>query len=116
MTAPIVRWQLVSPDAEAEAAFYSELFEWKVSKANAMGYRVVASAGIEGGIWPAPPGTAAIVQLFVAVPDVGACLARAAELGAKIVVPMSVLPDGDTMAVLVDPAGVSIGVCSLARK
>jgi hypothetical protein len=44
-------------------------------------------------------------------------LARAAcvphcvgSLGATIIVPKSVLPDGDTVAILLDPAGLSFGV------
>jgi uncharacterized protein len=116
MTASIVRWQLVSPDPSAATTFYHQLFGWKVSTANAMGYREVKSAGIEGGVWPAPPGTPGMVQLFVEVGDVADCLTRATGLGAKVVVPRSVLPDGDTMAVLIDPTGVSIGICSLARN
>jgi uncharacterized protein len=114
MTAPIVRWQVVSPDPVAATEFYRRLFGWQVSTANAMGYREVKSGGIEGGVWPAPPGVPGMVQLFVEVADVAACVAQATALGARVVVPVSVLPDGDTMAVLLDPTGVPIGVCALA--
>ena len=49
-------------------------------------------------------------QLFVGVPDVARLVARATELGATIIVPPTTLPDGDTMAVLADPCGVTFGV------
>ena len=66
-----------------------------------------------GGVWPAPPGQTSLVQLFMEVADVDDCIAKALTLGAKVIVPKSVLPDGDTMAVLLDPTGLSFGVCRL---
>jgi predicted enzyme related to lactoylglutathione lyase len=55
----------------------------------------------------------AFVQLFVAVPEVERYVARATELGATVLVPTSVLPDGDSMAVRQDPSGLSFAVCTL---
>ena len=42
--------------------------------------------------------------------------AFARSLGGKVLVPKSVLPDGDTMAVLHDPTGISFGVCAPVRR
>lgn len=47
--------------------------------------------GIQGGIWPTPPGAHNLVQLFIAVEDVSPIVSRA-------------------MAVLVDPQGIPFGV------
>ncbi len=119
MGSPVVRWQMISPQPEEAAKFYGGLFGWAVTNDNALGYREVrsqAKGGIDGGIWPAPPGQAGFVQLFVEVSDIDACLAKAARLGAKVIVPKAVLPDVDTMAVLLDPTGLSIGVCSLRKQ
>jgi hypothetical protein len=119
MPNPVVQWQVVSPQPQAAAEFYKKLFGWSVGQDNAMGYREVktgAGRGIDGGIWPAPPGQNGFVQLFVEVPDIDACLAEAAKLGAKVVVSKSVLPDGDAMAVLVDPTGLALGVCTLKPR
>ena len=54
-------------------------------------------------------GTASgFVQLFIEVPDIDKSIAKAtAVLGAKTLVPKSVLPDGDCMAILLDPTGIS---------
>jgi uncharacterized protein len=119
MGAPVVRWQIVSPDADRTAAFYSQAFGWTVRTNNAMGYREVASGsdrGIDGGIWPSAPGQAGFAQLFVEVSDIDQAIAKAVELGASVIVPKSVLPDGDGMAVLLDPTGMSVGICQLAPR
>src|SRR6185312_3530226 len=57
---PVVHWQLISREPEKLAQFYLTLFGWKISDANGLGYRMVETAqsgkGVDGGIWPAPPG------------------------------------------------------------
>ena len=116
MGAPVVRWQIVSPRPDACADFYRLLFGWTVTQNNALGYRELESGndrGIDGGVWPAPPEQPGFVQLFVEVPDIDACIAKATGLGASVIVPKSVLPDGDAMAVLLDPTGLSVAICTL---
>ncbi len=54
------------------------------------------------------------VQLFIQVEDVDAMIAKATSAGAKVLVPKSALPDGDTMAVLLDPPRDV--VCVMARR
>jgi hypothetical protein len=111
---PVTQFQILSKAPDDTARFYSEVFGWKVNSNNAMGYREVstgAQTGIQGGIWPAPPQADNFVQLFIAVPDVGACVKKAEALGAKIVIPPTNLPDGDEMAIMHDPQGMSFAVC-----
>lgn len=112
MSAPVVQWQMVAKDPDVFAKFYRDLFGWTISAKNAMGYRQVMTGegGINGGVWPSPPDGHSFVQLFVGVPDVARAVTRAAELGATIIVPPTTLPDGDTMAVMKDPCGVTFGV------
>jgi predicted enzyme related to lactoylglutathione lyase len=115
MTHPVVRWQIISPNPDATTDFYERLFGWSTTRANALGYREVVTGadGMDGGVWPGPPHERPFVQLFVAVPDVERHVARAMELGAKLLVPASVLPDGDSMALLLDPSGLPFGVCTM---
>ena len=111
MSAPVVQWQFVSSQPEEVATFYTKAFGWRVTASNAIGYRQVNSGdGIGGGIWPAPAGTQGFVQLFLGVVDVEQSVARAVTFGAEVVIPVTTLPDGDTMAVLRDPSGVTFGV------
>ena len=67
----------------------------------------------DGGVWPAPPGQGPMVQLLIEVPDLNATINEAERLGAKVIVPLSMLPDGDQMAVLLDPTGLPFGLCKL---
>jgi predicted enzyme related to lactoylglutathione lyase len=112
MSAPVLQWQLVTPTPDVVVAFYKDLFGWTATAKNAMGYRQIdtGGGGITGGVWPAPPDANSFVQLFIGVPDVHASIAKAIALGAQIVVPATTLPDGDTMAVLRDPSGMSFGL------
>lgn len=116
MAAPVMQWQMLSKNPDELAKFYAQLFGWSVNADNPMGYRVIntgSQQGIQGGIWPAPPQAQTFTQLFVAVSDVGATFRRAIEMGAKPLVPPQKLPDGDEMAILQDPQGMSFGLMSL---
>jgi predicted enzyme related to lactoylglutathione lyase len=116
LPAPVVKWQILSPDPDATVGFYKQLFGWSSTKDNALGYRELKTGGeFDGGVWPAPPAERPFVQLFMAVPDVDAHVDRATQLGARVLVPTSVLPDGDRMAVLLDPQGMSFAVCTRAE-
>lgn len=109
---PVTQWQIVTPDPERAAQFYSRVFGWTLKTDNALGYRQIAAqpGGIPGGIWPAPPGAPSSVQVFVSVPDVARAVAEAVAHGATVIVPTTTLPDGDVMAVLADPVGLSFGL------
>jgi predicted enzyme related to lactoylglutathione lyase len=110
---PVMQWQIVAKEPEAVTRFYSSLFGWKVTTNNALGYRMVDTdnaRGINGGVWPSPPEGHNLVQLFVEVDNVDAFVAKAQALGAAVIVPASELPDGDALAIVRDPAGLSFGL------
>ena len=115
---PVMQWQVITPDPEAHARFYGELFDWKIDANNALAYRQSSSGdarGIDGGFWPSPPNVRPFVQLFVEVEDVPAAFQRALELGATAVVPPQKLPDGGELAILHDPTGMSFGLARTAQ-
>lgn len=110
---PVVQFQILSKSPDETAQFYSTLFGWTVDANNPMGYRRIdtgAAEGIQGGIWPAPPQAPNFVQLFTAVKDVRASVTKAESLGAKLIIPPTTLPEGDEMAVMLDPQGMSFAV------
>ena len=110
---PVVQWQIVAREPDAVARFYTSLFGWKVKTNNALGYRMVDTGhprGIGGGVWPSPPEGHNLVQLFVEVDDIDAFIKKATTLGASVIVPKSELPDGDALAIVLDPAGLSFGL------
>ncbi|HVZ42159.1 MAG TPA: VOC family protein [Candidatus Kapabacteria bacterium] len=117
MGQPVMQWQMIARNPEAQCDFYSGLFGWKINADNALGYRTVdtgAARGINGGIWPAPPEGKALVSLYVEVDDVAAFVERAAAMGAGVIVPPQKLPDGDEMAVILDPEGIPVGLFTAA--
>jgi predicted enzyme related to lactoylglutathione lyase len=84
-----------------------------VNADNALGYRRIdtgSTRGIAGGIWPAPPQAHSFVQLFVEVTDIAGDVERATSLGATVLIPPQRLPEGDQLAILRDPDGMSFGL------
>lgn len=119
MSNPVVQWQIVTKNPEELAAFYSSLFGWSVNANNAMGYREMSSGngrGISGGIWPRGDEGQNLVQLFVEVEDIDAVLEKATQLGGRTLMPQQQLPDGDAMALMLDPAGLSLGLVTPKKR
>jgi uncharacterized protein len=110
---PVMQWQIVAKDPVAVTKFYAALFGWQIRTDNALGYRMVdtgSGRGINGGVWPAPPEGHNLVQLFVEVDDVDAYVTKATSLGATVIVPKTEMPDGDALAIVLDPSGLSFGL------
>jgi uncharacterized protein len=119
MSNPVLQFQILSKNPDETAKFYSDLFDWKVDASNPVGYRQIntgSNEGIHGGIWPAPPQAPNFVQLFVGVEDVKAFVKKAQDLGAQQIIPPTTLPEGDEMAVLLDPQGISFAVWRRPKK
>ncbi len=113
MANPVMQFQILTKTPEETARFYAELFGWTIDPQNALGYRRInttSEKGIQGGIWPAPAHSPDFVQLFIGVQDIRATVKAAKGLGARVLIPPTVLPDGDEMAVLHDPHGMSFAV------
>jgi uncharacterized protein len=113
MANPVMQFQILSKAPDETAQFYSTLFGWTVNADNPLGYREISTGsadGIQGGIWPAPPQAPTFVQLFMAVDDLNTCVQRAEEMGAKLIIPPTSLPNGGQLAVMHDPQGMSFGL------
>jgi uncharacterized protein len=113
MSNPVMHWQMISANPDRIAQFYGELFDWKISVANGMGYRMIEAEqgnGIGGGIWPSQPEGSEITQIYIEVRDIDDVLRRIQTLGGKILVSKQLLPDGDAMALATDPLGRPFGL------
>ena len=116
---PVSRWQILTDDPDGLAEFYTSVFGWTVSAANGMGYREVSTrpgAPPDGGLWPNPPGAPELVQLFVEVEDIDGRLAAVEAAGGRVLFPRQVLPDGDAMAMVLDPKGRPFGLMTRAAR
>jgi predicted enzyme related to lactoylglutathione lyase len=67
-------------------------------------------------VWPRGEEGHNLVQVFVEVDDVDLYVNKAVALGGKVVFPKQELPDGDAMAIIVDPAGLSVGLYRPAQN
>jgi uncharacterized protein len=115
---PVMQWQIVSKQPDAHAGFYSAVFGWKIRSDNPMGYLIASTEserGISGGFWPAPPEANAFVQLFLEVSDMAKTIDKVSQHGGSVLIPAQNLPEGDQMAILRDPMGVTFGVVTAKR-
>jgi hypothetical protein len=65
--------------------------------------------GIPGGVGASYPGTREWVTFYVETADVTRSLARAEQLGGRVVIPRTVMP-GVTLGIFEDPEGHAIGL------
>jgi predicted enzyme related to lactoylglutathione lyase len=99
--------ELQSPDLDASASFYGDLFGWKLTQAESMQdrYLMIDNAGaMNGGVRelepPAPPNW----LVYFGVEEIDAALAKLAELGgAKLAGPIDI--GIAKLAVVADPQG-----------
>jgi predicted enzyme related to lactoylglutathione lyase len=108
--------ELGTPDIEAAAAFYGELFGWEIpelpNSAELGGYRRAKKGGkdVAGAAPLMQEGQPPAWSTYVSVTDAAATLATVGEAGGQVIVePMDVVGLG-TMGVFADPTGAVCGV------
>ena len=121
-TAGAFSWnELMTTDPAAAAAFYSALFGWSVKEMGAEmgGYRVVnvGDTGV-GGIMKCPEGQPIPPHwgAYVTVDNVEQTIAKCNELGGKVMMPPTDIPNVGRMAVLQDPQGAVVSVIAYAME
>lgn len=112
--------ELASTDAEAAKKFYTELFGWKLKESQAAGvaYSEIIAGGREvGGIYQktAEQGDAPSSWMaYVAVDDVDASAKRVEELGGKVVMPPTDIPNVGRFCIISDPTGATLSLVKLS--
>jgi predicted enzyme related to lactoylglutathione lyase len=114
--------ELLTTDVDAAKRFYGTLFGWTLEDVNMTGttYTLVKTGeqGI-GGIMQTPPQAAGAPPhwgAYVTVDDVDATAGKAVELGAKICVPPTDIPNVGRFCVLQDPQGAAISVITYMKS
>jgi len=106
--------ELMTSDVEAAKTFYSKLFGWDTEDMSMPGmtYTVVKTGGNGiGGIMTMPKEAQGIPPAwgtYVTVDDVDATAKTAGQLGAKLLVPPTDIPDVGRFCVIQDPQGAVI--------
>ena len=113
MAHPVIHAEIRSHDPDATRAFFADLFGWTYSDGAFPGYTFADTgdtAALPTAIGPLQGGEDAAL-FFVGVDDVEATLARAEELGGRIVQPAQQVP-GVTFGVFADMQGHVVGVAA----
>lgn len=110
---------LASTDVEAAKKFYTELFGWKLKESQdaGMAYTEIMVGGREmGGIYQmtAEQGNRPSHWMaYVAVDDIDASARRVEELGGKVCVPPTDIPNTGRFCVITDPTGATLSLITL---
>jgi predicted enzyme related to lactoylglutathione lyase len=106
--------ELMTSDAVAATKFYTALLGWTVQEMDAgpMGtYRLLKQGDVTvGGAMAAPPGVPSHWLVYVGVEDTDVSARKIAELGGKVLVPPTTVPDMLRFACAMDPTGAAFGI------
>ena len=119
---PVAHFEIPADDPERLSGFYSELFDWKINKAQGMEYWLVSTVatkpeggaaelgGINGGITKRPMPDARNWVNYVTVGSVDDSVRQAQSLGARVLTSKSAVPSMGWFAILADPEMNVFGV------
>jgi uncharacterized protein len=122
MANPFCHLELDTTDPTKAKAFYSALFDWKLSDMDMGGGMTYTtfkptddSPG--GGMMQHPiPGAPSAWLAYVLVDDVNAASKKAVGLGAKIMVDTQEVPNMGWFSVIMDPTGAHLGLWQTKQK
>ena len=116
MPQPVVHFEISTKDQKKITDFYSGLFGWSINADNPMSYGLAntkdGELGIDGGIYEqqGPEDTPGL-RLYAQVDDADAFLAKAQQLGGKLLMPAVEVPGmGIRVGQFLDPEGNHFGV------
>jgi uncharacterized protein len=113
--------ELASTNADLAQRFYTQLFGWKAEPTPMPGmmYTVFKSGDTPvAGLFPQPPhmtGAHSAWVAYFAVTDADITFAAATRLGAKVLMPLSDIPEVGRFGWLQDPQGATFAVIKNAR-
>lgn len=108
--------ELMTNDVQGAKTFYAELLGWTLQdyKPGEMDYTMVKAGDTEvGGIMTIPEqakGMPPAWGAYVTVDDVDATAARVEQLGGKVLVPATNIPDVGRFVVIQDPQGATLAL------
>jgi uncharacterized protein len=105
-------WEtLVTPDPAAAAAFYGKVIGFRTGKTpDGKGTTLTVGDMMVADLQAARPGGPSYWATYVHVEGAEVSRDRAAQLGAKVLVPRVDVPEVGTVAVIADPSGAALGL------
>jgi predicted enzyme related to lactoylglutathione lyase len=114
--------ELVTNDTEKAKAFYTQLFDWGSQSSEMIGMiytsYMIGEESVAGmyKITEEITGVPSHWMPYIAVEDCDQCVAKAQELGAKVLQPATDIPEVGRFAVLQDPQGAAIAVIKMEAQ
>lgn len=111
----VVHFELASDHPERAAAFYRDVFGWKIEKWDGpIDYYLITTGnesdmGIDGGLMKSDETFQGVVNT-IGVDDIDTYLARAKECGGQVVLEKHAIPGVGYQAYFKDPDGVIVGL------
>jgi predicted enzyme related to lactoylglutathione lyase len=114
----VAHFEIYADDPDRLGNFYTSLFDWKIQSMPGSDYRLIRTVdtddkgmatqpgGINGGMMKRPPGYEGKAWVnYVNVEHLDTSLARAQQLGAKVMRGKAAVPGMGWFAMLIDPQG-----------
>jgi uncharacterized protein len=115
MANPVVHFEIGCKDLGATSQFYAAMFGWSAQPMGpAAMIQTGSSQGIQGHMTALGHEPFKYTIFYVLVDDIEASLAKAVELGGKVLVPKVEIPMG-SFAWLSDPEGNTVGLWKAAQ-
>lgn len=109
----IVHWELMGPDAEAQRAFYTSIFDWELTTPEGFDSYYTTNGddmGVNGAIGQGSEDMPSYQCIYVAVEDIDSKLGEVAANGGSVAMPRTEIPGVVTFAMFKDPAGNLVGL------
>ncbi len=113
MKGKVVHFEILGNDPESLQNFYGSIFDWEIDTNNLIGYGIVKSNGegsIGGGIGKTDGGAPPHATFYIEVDNIQAHLDRITEMGGKVVMPETEVPNMVTFALFQDTEGNTVGL------
>ena len=113
MAAKVIHVEVTGKDGPALQKFYSQVFGWQLDTSNPGGYgmaRGVAEGDFTAGIGATQDGSAGTATFYVHADDPQETLRQVEALGGRVIMPLTEVSPGTTIALFTDPEGHVVGL------
>jgi len=111
--APVVFFDIASPDLASQAAFYREVFGWESDAIGGFSVPVRSPLHATLRVEPGAQGPVTERVIYIGVPDIDAAMAKIVAHGGSVVFPRLVVPGVVVVALFKDPAGNRMGLVEM---
>ena len=114
---PIVHWELMGADGDAQKTFYEANFDWKLEPQEGLdGYHMVSAddVGVGGAVGQGNEQMPNYMTIYIQVESIDESLGQIEASGGTTVVPRTVMPGTVTFGLFNDPAGNLVGLVEAA--